>query len=57
VARGDVRRSGHRRQRPLPAAVRTPIVAGKEDTPEGHDAITTDQLADLVMDRLAESAS
>jgi NAD(P)-dependent dehydrogenase (short-subunit alcohol dehydrogenase family) len=37
-----------------PAAVRTPIVAGKEDTPEGHDAITTDQLADLVMDRLAE---
>jgi NAD(P)-dependent dehydrogenase (short-subunit alcohol dehydrogenase family) len=37
-----------------PAAVRTPILAGKEDTPEGQDAITTDQLADLVMDGLAD---
>ena len=37
-----------------PAAVRTPILEGKEDTPEGRDAITTDQLADLVMDGLAE---
>ena len=25
-----------------PAAVLTPILAGKEDTPEGRDAITTD---------------
>ena len=37
-----------------PAAVRTPILEGKEDTPEGQDAITTDELADLVMDALAE---
>jgi NAD(P)-dependent dehydrogenase (short-subunit alcohol dehydrogenase family) len=37
-----------------PAAVRTPILAGKEDTPEGQDAITTEQLADIVMDGLAE---
>jgi NAD(P)-dependent dehydrogenase (short-subunit alcohol dehydrogenase family) len=37
-----------------PAAVLTPILAGKEDTPEGQDAITTDQLADLVIDGLAE---
>ena len=37
-----------------PAAVRTPILAGKEDTPEGQDAITTDELADIVMDGLAE---
>jgi len=36
-----------------PAAVLTPILAGKEDTPEGRDAITTEQLADLVMDGLA----
>src|SRR3954451_17159138 len=32
----------------VPAAVLTPILAGKEDTPEGQDAITTDQLADMV---------
>jgi NAD(P)-dependent dehydrogenase (short-subunit alcohol dehydrogenase family) len=37
-----------------PAAVRTPILDGKEDTPEGQDAITTDQLADIVIDGLAE---
>jgi NAD(P)-dependent dehydrogenase (short-subunit alcohol dehydrogenase family) len=37
-----------------PAAVRTPILEGKEDTPEGQDAITTEQLADIVMDGLAE---
>jgi NAD(P)-dependent dehydrogenase (short-subunit alcohol dehydrogenase family) len=37
-----------------PAAVLTPILAGKEDTPEGQDAITTEQLADLVVDGLAE---
>ena len=38
----------------IPAAVKTPILAGKEDTPEGQDAITTDQLADIVIDGLAE---
>jgi NAD(P)-dependent dehydrogenase (short-subunit alcohol dehydrogenase family) len=38
----------------VPAAVKTPIIAGKEDTPEGRDAITTDQLADMVMQGLAE---
>ena len=38
----------------VPAAVRTPILAGKFDTPEGRDAITTDQLADIVMEGLAE---
>ena len=32
-----------------PAAVRTPILDGKADTPEGRDAITTDQLADIVI--------
>src|SRR6185436_7518788 len=32
-----------------PAAVRTPILAGKEDTTEGQDAITTDELADIVI--------
>jgi NAD(P)-dependent dehydrogenase (short-subunit alcohol dehydrogenase family) len=37
-----------------PAAVLTPILAGKEDTPEGQDAITTEQLADIVMKGLAE---
>ena len=37
-----------------PAAVLTPILEGKEDTPEGQDAITTEQLADIVMDGLAE---
>jgi NAD(P)-dependent dehydrogenase (short-subunit alcohol dehydrogenase family) len=37
-----------------PAAVRTPILAGKEDTPEGRDAITTDELADVVVQGLAE---
>ena len=38
----------------VPAAVKTPILAGKEDTPEGQDAITTAQLADIVMEGLAE---
>jgi NAD(P)-dependent dehydrogenase (short-subunit alcohol dehydrogenase family) len=38
----------------VPAAVKTPILAGKEDTPEGQDAITTTQLADIVMEGLAE---
>jgi NAD(P)-dependent dehydrogenase (short-subunit alcohol dehydrogenase family) len=37
-----------------PAAVKTPILAGKENTPEGQDAITTDQLSDIVIDGLAE---
>ena len=37
-----------------PAAVRTPILAGKFDTPEGRDAITTDELADIVLKGLAE---
>lgn len=37
-----------------PAAVRTPILEGREDSPEGQDAITTDQLADIVIDGLAE---
>jgi NAD(P)-dependent dehydrogenase (short-subunit alcohol dehydrogenase family) len=37
-----------------PAAVLTPILAGKEDTPEGQDAITTDQLADMVIEGLAK---
>jgi NAD(P)-dependent dehydrogenase (short-subunit alcohol dehydrogenase family) len=37
-----------------PAAVRTPILAGKEDTPEGQDAITTDELADIVIKGLDE---
>jgi NAD(P)-dependent dehydrogenase (short-subunit alcohol dehydrogenase family) len=37
-----------------PAAVLTPILAGKADTPEGQDAITTDQLADIVIKGLAE---
>ena len=37
-----------------PAAVTTPILAGKEDTPEGQDAITTEELADIVIEGLAE---
>jgi NAD(P)-dependent dehydrogenase (short-subunit alcohol dehydrogenase family) len=37
-----------------PAAVRTPILAGKYDTPEGRDAITTDELADIVIHGLAQ---
>ncbi|WP_433167125.1 SDR family oxidoreductase [Kribbella sp. CA-247076] len=37
-----------------PAAVRTPILAGKEATPEGQDAITTEQLAEIVVQGLAE---
>jgi NAD(P)-dependent dehydrogenase (short-subunit alcohol dehydrogenase family) len=36
-----------------PAAVLTPILAGKEDTPEGQDAISTDRLADIVIEGLA----
>ena len=38
----------------VPAAVKTPILAGKEDTPEGQDAITTEQLAEIVIEGLAE---
>jgi NAD(P)-dependent dehydrogenase (short-subunit alcohol dehydrogenase family) len=38
----------------VPAAVKTPILAGKEDTPEGQDAITTEQLAEMVIEGLAE---
>jgi NAD(P)-dependent dehydrogenase (short-subunit alcohol dehydrogenase family) len=37
-----------------PAAVRTAILAGKEDPPEGPDAITTDELSDIVIEGLAE---
>jgi NAD(P)-dependent dehydrogenase (short-subunit alcohol dehydrogenase family) len=37
-----------------PAAVRTPILQGKYDTPEGRDAITTDELAEIVTQGLAE---
>jgi NAD(P)-dependent dehydrogenase (short-subunit alcohol dehydrogenase family) len=37
-----------------PAAVRTPILEGKFDTPEGRGAITTDELADIVIDGLAQ---
>ena len=37
-----------------PAAVKTPILEGKEDTPEGQDAITTEQLAEIVVNGLAE---
>jgi NAD(P)-dependent dehydrogenase (short-subunit alcohol dehydrogenase family) len=37
-----------------PAAVKTAILAGKDDTPEGQDAITTEQLADIVVHGLAE---
>lgn len=38
----------------VPAAVKTPILAGKEDTPEGQDAITTEELAEIVIQGLAE---
>jgi NAD(P)-dependent dehydrogenase (short-subunit alcohol dehydrogenase family) len=38
----------------VPAAVRTPILEGKYDTPEGQDAITTEQLAEIVIKGLAE---
>ena len=34
--------------------MRTPILAGKFDTPEGRGAITTDELADIVIDGLAQ---
>ena len=37
-----------------PAAVRTPILAGKFDTPEGRGAITTDELAEIVIQGLAQ---
>jgi NAD(P)-dependent dehydrogenase (short-subunit alcohol dehydrogenase family) len=37
-----------------PAAVRTAILVGKEDTPEGQDAITTEQLADIVIEGLTK---
>jgi NAD(P)-dependent dehydrogenase (short-subunit alcohol dehydrogenase family) len=37
-----------------PAAVQTPILAGKADTPEGRGAITTDELSDIVIKGLAE---
>jgi NAD(P)-dependent dehydrogenase (short-subunit alcohol dehydrogenase family) len=36
-----------------PAAVKTPILDGKEDTPEGRGAITTEELADIVVQGLA----
>jgi NAD(P)-dependent dehydrogenase (short-subunit alcohol dehydrogenase family) len=36
-----------------PAAVKTPILDGKEDTPEGRGAITTEELADIVVEGLA----
>jgi NAD(P)-dependent dehydrogenase (short-subunit alcohol dehydrogenase family) len=36
-----------------PAAVKTPILEGKFDTPEGRGAISTDDLADLVIEGLA----
>jgi hypothetical protein len=38
----------------VPAAVLTPILAGKLDTPEGQDAITPEELADIVIKGLAE---
>jgi NAD(P)-dependent dehydrogenase (short-subunit alcohol dehydrogenase family) len=37
-----------------PAAVQTPILAGKADTPEGRGAISTDELADIVVQGLAD---
>jgi NAD(P)-dependent dehydrogenase (short-subunit alcohol dehydrogenase family) len=37
-----------------PAAVRTPILAGKFDTPEGRSAITSDELAEIVIQGLAQ---
>jgi NAD(P)-dependent dehydrogenase (short-subunit alcohol dehydrogenase family) len=37
-----------------PAAVKTPILAGKDDTPEGRGAITTDELAEIVVQGLAD---
>jgi len=37
-----------------PAAVKTAILAGKDDTPEGQDAITVEQLADIVIEGLAD---
>jgi NAD(P)-dependent dehydrogenase (short-subunit alcohol dehydrogenase family) len=37
-----------------PAAVKTAILAGKDDTPEGQDAITTEQLAEIVIQGLAD---
>ena len=37
-----------------PAAVATAILAGKEDTPEGRGAISTEELAGIVVDGLAE---
>jgi len=38
----------------VPAAVKTPILAGKEGAPEAQDAITTDELAEIVVKGLAE---
>ena len=37
-----------------PAAVKTAILAGKDDTPEGRGAITTEQLAEIVIQGLAD---
>ena len=37
-----------------PAGVRTPILEGKEGSPQERDVITTDQLVDIVMEALAE---
>ena len=37
-----------------PAGVRTPILKGKEGSPQERDVITTDQLVDIVMEALAD---
>lgn len=37
-----------------PAGVRTPILKGKEGSPQERDLITTDQLVDIVIEALAE---
>jgi NAD(P)-dependent dehydrogenase (short-subunit alcohol dehydrogenase family) len=37
-----------------PAGVHTPILKGKASSPQARDAITTDQLADIVLQALAE---
>ena len=50
VAGGHVRRPGHRRQPAVPAAVRTPILAGKDGSPQARGVITTDQLVDIVIE-------
>ena len=37
-----------------PAGVHTPFLKGKASSPQARDAITTDQLADIVLQALAE---